>query len=119
MSGKLVRDKIPEIIRESGDRPIIRQLSDDTEYMMELYLKLDEEVAEFKENLNTAELADVLEVVYALGKSFGLTEQELDHIRKKKALERGAFDERVLLKRVEHADGTSTSYEAGEPTQKE
>lgn len=43
--GKLVRDKIPEIIKSSGEEPIIRVL-EDTEYKEELLRKLYEEYNE-------------------------------------------------------------------------
>ena len=42
--GKLVRDKIPQIIIEDGRTPIVRNLSDE-EYLSELDRKLNEEVA--------------------------------------------------------------------------
>ena len=44
-NGKLVRDKIPEIIENSGKEPIIRVL-DDNEYKEELLNKLYEEYNE-------------------------------------------------------------------------
>ena len=43
--GKLIRDKIPEIIKSSGEEPIIRVL-EDTEYKEELLRKLYEEYNE-------------------------------------------------------------------------
>lgn len=67
--GKLVRDKIPEIIENSGKEPIIRVL-DDTEYKEELLKKLYEEyneVIEAKTKEETLEeCSDVLEVLIAL-----------------------------------------------------
>lgn len=67
--GKLVRDKIPEIIEDSGKEPIIRVL-DDTEYKEELLKKLYEEyneVIEAKTKEETLEeCSDVLEVLIAL-----------------------------------------------------
>lgn len=45
--GKLVRDKIPEIIKEDGKTPITRIL-DDEEYLDELDIKLSEEVQEYQ-----------------------------------------------------------------------
>lgn len=44
---KLVRDRIPELIRASGRTPVIRTLSDD-EYWAALDAKLDEEVVELR-----------------------------------------------------------------------
>lgn len=43
---KLVRDKIPEIIRANGEVPVTRTL-DEEEYLRELIKKLKEETAEF------------------------------------------------------------------------
>lgn len=67
--GKLVRDKIPEIIENSGKEPIIRVL-EDTEYKEELLKKLYEEyneVIEAKTKEETLEeCSDVLEVLIAL-----------------------------------------------------
>lgn len=41
--GKLVRDRIPEIIKKAGKKPIIEILSGE-DYLMELDKKLNEEV---------------------------------------------------------------------------
>jgi predicted house-cleaning noncanonical NTP pyrophosphatase (MazG superfamily) len=65
---KLVRDKIPDIIMRRGDKPVT-QILDAGAYRRELRRKLQEEVAEFGESGEVEELADVLEVVYALAKS--------------------------------------------------
>lgn len=61
---KLVRDKIPEIIEQSGKVCKIEILSDD-EYLKMLDAKLDEELAEYHQEQNLEELADLLEVLLA------------------------------------------------------
>lgn len=58
--------------------------------------KLDEETAEYKADKNLEELADILEVIYALGNVIGSAE-ELMAVYEKKHLERGGFDKRILL----------------------
>jgi predicted house-cleaning noncanonical NTP pyrophosphatase (MazG superfamily) len=63
---KLVRDKIPEIIKASNRTPKCKVLDDDQEYLRYLIEKLHEEVLEFTENPCVEELADVREVVDAL-----------------------------------------------------
>lgn len=63
---KLVRDRIPEIIEQSGKKAVTR-IAGDGEYRQYLREKLQEEVGEFMENGNPEELADILEVVFALG----------------------------------------------------
>lgn len=48
ISNKLVRDNIPNIIKENGEVPITRILTDE-EYKKELEKKLDEELQEVLE----------------------------------------------------------------------
>lgn len=90
---KLVRDNIPEIIEKNGSIPVTRTL-DDAEFMEYLEKKLDEEVAEFHESKTIEELADILEVVFALNKVCGM---ELFAKWHEKRDARGGFDERILL----------------------
>ena len=100
---KLVRDRIPEIIRNNGENPEIRILSDE-EYKEELEKKLLEE---YNEVLNASgsdrieELADMLEVMISLA---ALEEKSLDDVifeADKKREKRGGFKEKIYLKRVE------------------
>ena len=98
--GKLVRDKIPALIERNGEIPKIRILEEE-EYHRCLEAKLDEEVAEFHADRNAEELADILEVVYALATATGCTEDALNTIRQEKAQKRGGFSKRILLETVE------------------
>ena len=93
---KLVRDRIPEIITASGKTPIVRIL-DDAEYKMYLEKKLDEEVSEYHESKEITELADILEVVYALCEADGHSVDMLQSVYQKKHEERGGFKEKVFL----------------------
>ena len=93
---KLVRDKIPQIIRNSGAMPITRVL-DDAEYLSCLENKLDEEVAEFHRDNNIEELADILEVVYALAETDGYSQDDLNRFCAEKRAERGGFHDRIFL----------------------
>jgi predicted house-cleaning noncanonical NTP pyrophosphatase (MazG superfamily) len=97
---KLVRDRIPEIIEADGETPITH-VADDEEYRRRLHDKLDEEVAEYRESGRPDELADVLEVVYALGRIHDCSEDEIRENRRQKAAERGGFDDRIVLEGVE------------------
>lgn len=94
--GKLVRDRIPQIIASSGAKANVRVL-DDEEYARCLEEKLDEEVGEFHRDQNAEELADILEVVLALADSIGCTRQELTEIYRRKHAERGGFEQRIFL----------------------
>ena len=93
---KLVRDKIPAIIESKGKIPNTSILSDE-EYAAELERKLDEEVSEFHKDKNLEELADILEVVYALTENIGCSKEELFAANEKKRAERGGFQDRVFL----------------------
>jgi len=93
---KLVRDKIPDVITRRGDKPVTQVLDADA-YRQELRRKLQEEVAEFGESGEVEELADVLEVVYALAAAEGVSQFQLEEMRKRKRRERGGFDRRMLL----------------------
>ena len=99
---KLVRDQIPDIIRASGKEPVIRTL-DDGEYFRCLNEKLDEEVAEFHADRTVEELADILEVVFALTEALGVSREELMQIYGKKHSTRGGFQDRLFL--VADTDG--------------
>ena len=69
--------------------------------MTELRRKLDEEVQEYHESGDHEELADILEVVYALAAATDCTEDALNTIRQEKAQKRGGFSKRILLETVE------------------
>jgi predicted house-cleaning noncanonical NTP pyrophosphatase (MazG superfamily) len=92
---KLVRHSIPDLIISQGEKPNIRIL-DDVEYRDCLSRKLDEEVQEFHKENNLEELADILEVVYALAEINGGRE-ELERIYAKKHEARGGFSKRIFL----------------------
>ena len=92
--GKLVRDKIPEIIEASGATPLTRILETE-EYLSCLETKLDEEVQEFHESKATEELADILEVVYALAEAHGCSREQLQQIFDAKHTARGGFKKRI------------------------
>ena len=97
---KLVRDKIPEIIENAGKIPHTRILDND-EYVTELDRKLDEECSEFHKDKNVEELADIMEVVYALAEAVGSSPEELERVRKDKADKRGGFEKKIFLERTD------------------
>lgn len=93
--GKLVRDKIPDIIRAEGREPDVRRL-DDLEYVRELHTKLLEEAAELAGATGdqvVEELADVLEVVQAIARSSGISMDQVSEVAVRKRASRGAFDD--------------------------
>ena len=100
MYNKLVRDKIPEIIMKSGKTAHCRVLDIDG-YITELDRKLNEECAEYQTNKNIEELADILEVIYAIAEARGYSAAELESVRLEKSEKRGGFSQRIFLENVE------------------
>ena len=105
MYQKLVRDNIPAIIEKNGETCVRRTLSD-KEYEDALTNKLQEEVAELLEAytakersvLNCAEeMADVMEVLYAMGKTCAVSKREVEQVRSQKAAETGTFSKKIFL----------------------
>lgn len=93
---KLVRDKIPEIIRRDGKECTITMLDDD-EFLKELNKKLAEEVNEYTETESIEEIADILEVINGILKAKGVSFEEVNKIRLEKKWKRGGFDEKIKL----------------------
>lgn len=91
-----MRDKIPEIIERQGEVPVTRTL-DEGEYLACLEEKLREETAEYLESKELDELADILEVVYALCDARGRSRKELEDAYEKKHQARGGFEKRIFL----------------------
>ncbi|MEU9182933.1 nucleoside triphosphate pyrophosphohydrolase [Streptomyces sp. NPDC048550] len=96
--GKLVRDRIPQIIRADGAEPEV-YVADRDEYRQRLRAKLTEEVVEYMEADEThapEELADILEVAFALAADLGVDPDQLEKLRASKAEQRGGFSERFV-----------------------
>lgn len=98
---KLVRDKIPEIIDIDFKICDFEMVGGRRKFRL-LQKKLQEEVNEFLEdNRNIEELADIMEVVFALGDILGVSEEELIKVRDEKREKRGGFEQGIFLKTVE------------------
>ncbi|WP_018215473.1 nucleoside triphosphate pyrophosphohydrolase [Salinispora vitiensis] len=100
--GKLVRDRIPEIITADGQIPRVRVL-DDPDLLPALIAKLHEEaeeVATAEPDARLGELADVREVLAALTIASGFTELEVEEAAASKRAERGGFTQRLWLDEV-------------------
>lgn len=97
---KLVRDRIPEIIKKSGKSCHWHRL-DDEMYLTMLDVKLDEELAEYHREQNIEELADLLEVIRACAVARGYSLEALEQVRREKAEKRGGFEQKIYLESVE------------------
>jgi len=100
---KLVRDRIPEIIRRNGDECVVEVMTDE-DYRRALRRKLVEEATEAAEaspdHLST-ELADLQEVSAALIAAEGLDRATVSAIQEQRRAERGGFSGRLRLKLVQ------------------
>ena len=96
---KLVRDRIPEIIENSGNHCEVEVVNNEValEY---LYKKLNEEVSELLEDKNLEEIADVIEVLFAIGKKYGYSEKDILNKRSEKRKKSGGFEDNIILKKT-------------------
>ncbi|WP_240419672.1 nucleoside triphosphate pyrophosphohydrolase [Paenibacillus periandrae] len=96
---KLIRDKIPQVMDTNGVTYIIIKLNDQ-EYVEKLNEKLQEELDEYiasESKEQVEELADLVELIYAILENKGVSIEEFENIRLKKKEERGGFEEKLLL----------------------
>ena len=93
---KAIRDKIPEIIKESGSGCNVKKLSD-SEFLDELEKKLVEELNEYQQSKSVEELADILEIIYRMSQLKGTSPGKLEEIRQEKTRKRGAFEKNLFL----------------------
>jgi predicted house-cleaning noncanonical NTP pyrophosphatase (MazG superfamily) len=97
---KLVRDRIPEIIRQSGSTCGTEVFTDDGAFRSALRNKLVEEAGEAAnasdEDL-AAELADLQEVIDTLVEACGLSDATVRALQEQRRADRGAFANRLRL----------------------
>ncbi len=114
--GKLVRDRIPEIIREAGDDAVFRVLDDD-DYVCALTDKLREETAELVaadgEDEVIGEIADVMEVLRTLAAAHGVAWTHVESVASAKRAARGGFGGKVFLEKWTTVDDV-----AADPTRR-
>lgn len=101
---KLVRDKIPEIIKQNEGKVSKTRILSDEEYLKQLNLKIKEEVNEYLESGEIEELADIEEVLRAILKYKNVSYKEFEDIRKSKVKKRGAFEKRIYLMGIEEKE---------------
>lgn len=93
---KLVRDKIPEIIRKKGGKSKIH-IAGKKEYWGKLKEKLLEEIKEFSKSETIEEFTDILEVLEAVRNYKKFNKRKVEMIKRKKVKERGGFKKRIIL----------------------
>lgn len=93
---KLVRDKIPEIIKSQGYKVKYHILSDE-EYLNSLYDKLKEEAEELFQDRNLEEIADLYEVLSAILDTKSLSWDDVLRCAQEKKDRKGAFKDKIYL----------------------
>jgi predicted house-cleaning noncanonical NTP pyrophosphatase (MazG superfamily) len=101
MSSKLVRDNIPRICADKGEMQAFF-IATEGVYRRALHEKLQEEVGEFyaarddnRDNARVYELADIVEVCYALARLYKA--DDFEQVVSRRGYERGHFFKRIML----------------------
>ena len=105
---KLVRDKIPDIIKKDGKRPFVEKAGG-VNYDRALGRKILEEAGELFSEWTKCdaagilkESADMLEVLLTVLEGYGLSFKDLTAERKRRACQRGRFEKKLFLESIGH-----------------
>lgn len=98
---KLVRDRIPEIIKTEGARDVPVKILNDSDFEWWLRKKAIEEATELAEADSDShlleEIADVREILEELIRLKGFTTEQIQTVQTEKRQKRGGFDKRILM----------------------
>ena len=97
---KLVRDKIPEIIENSGRKCVTRRLQE-SERKDFFFKKLQEEATEFFEKPSVQEAADMYEVFLCILRNWNIDFSNVVNHAYDKRQDKGSFDRSIILENVE------------------
>ena len=103
MEGKLIRDKIPQIINAAGGTGQRYHVAERDEYIQRLFEKMREELDEFVEEPCLEEAADMYEVFMTILREHNLDFAEVVFKAHDKKEARGGFRERIVLENVPKA----------------
>jgi len=96
---KLVRDKIPDIIKENG-KECKYHVADCDEYKARLYEKMREELDEFIDTPCYEEAADMYEVFLSICTLHDMNIETVAWWASAKKLQRGGFIDKIVLEEV-------------------
>ena len=120
---KLVRDRIPEVIREDGRTAVCSRLTEAGTRLDALKLKLLEESHELLRARSAAsfvrEAADVFEVLQSLAREYGVPWQVVAEATLSRRGQRGGFENGVFLHAVvdgSSAEGTNRTHRKAVPS---
>ena len=105
---KLIRNFVPDFLRKKDIIVHERSMEQD-EFIAKLKDKLQEEAGEVKQSENEIELieelADVLEVIYALSKASGIPLEQIEQTRLDKRKAKGSFDKKIYNPYIDIEEG--------------
>jgi predicted house-cleaning noncanonical NTP pyrophosphatase (MazG superfamily) len=98
---KLVRDKIPEIVKSNEGIDVPTRTLDDDEYLAYLLKKVVEEATELSETKTddhlVEEIADVYEIIDSIIALKNMQREDVLKVQDEKRQKRGGFDKRILM----------------------
>jgi predicted house-cleaning noncanonical NTP pyrophosphatase (MazG superfamily) len=97
---KLVRDRVPEIIRSQGKSCVVTTLNK-ADHLTHLNAKLKEELEEYFASGEVMELADMVEIIRAILHVKEVSIEEFEKLREGKRQSNGGFDRGYFLASVE------------------
>lgn len=97
--GKLVRNKVPRLITESGRRPTTQTVPKKDQLAV-LLAKLEEECRELSADPGVDELVDVLEILARISSQLEIPAQSILTALRQKRQTHGSFSESVWLEAV-------------------
>ncbi len=104
---KLIRDRIPEIIKEAGWLPTVKILKK-SEFLNAIKKKVFEEAGELIQSKDKKgivdEIVDIQELFDVLAAEIKLTKSELKKLQADKRKKRGGFKKRLFLIKEEKVD---------------
>jgi len=105
---KLIRDLIPEIVKQADGIDVKTRVLDDSEYEQYLRQKVVEEATELQHadtDHNLAEeIADIRELLDAIERLKGIDTAQMKSIQDEKRLKRGGFEKRLLMLETARAE---------------
>lgn len=97
---KLIRDRIPEIVKKAGWKPTVRTLKK-SEFLNAIKKKVLEEAGELIQTKDKKgiidEIADIQELIDVLTSEIKLTESHIKKFQSAKREKRGGFKKRLFL----------------------
>ncbi len=94
---KLVRNKEPNVIKAGGQKPKVKKLKEDAEYLSALADRIEQAAREFSAQRIPDSLADLLQLVDDTAKAMGTSVAEVKKIKTAIKKEKGGFSGRKFL----------------------